>query len=341
MARGHDVLLACASECPVQVRAASAEVPVLSMNPAASATNSTMQIRRTLKEREFDVVFVHTDRELLMASSAVRLGRGGARVIRRVPPFAPMSEGRRARMATRIAPTGLLFSTETDLASAQGQAHRLPATVAPLAVDVTEHDAAQPTGAELAAPPNATFIVCVHDGVDPRMALVPLRTLSLLAGRHPELHLIMLGARQEELQMEGAALGINARVTYLGARDDELSVLRRAHVGWVAAEGDAAAFATLDFMAFGVPVIAERAPLTEHFIVDGSTGLLLPRADLPPEVNRTAASIAAFLARKEQRAAMGRAARTRLDREFSYEAMIRGFEAAAGAAIARTPETVA
>lgn len=328
--RGHDALVACVGECPVHVRAATSDVPVLSLDASASRTSSTMRIRRALKDREFDVVFVHTDAELVMASSAVLLGRSGGRVIRRIPPFALASEGKGARFARRIAPTGLLFSTEADRAAARATSHRLPAALAPLAVDIAEHDAVAPDRGMLGVPAGATTVVCVYDWSDRRRILAPMRVLALLANRHPELHLVMVGTGEvEELRMAGASLGINARVTYLGARDDELAVLRSADVGWIAADSDAAAFAALDFMAFRVPVVMERAPLAEHYVTDGIGGLLLPRSDA--DATPLAAAVAAFLAQPERRAAMGRAARARLEREFPYDAMLRGFEEAAAA----------
>jgi hypothetical protein len=341
-ARGHEILLACASDCPVQVRAAASELPVMSLNPEESATGSTLQIRRALKEQGIDVVFVHSDGELMMASSAMRLGRGAGMVIRRIPPFSVGPEGRGARLATRIASTGLLFSTEVDRQNADMK-RRLPAAVAPLSVDPTEHDAAAVLPrAAIGAPANSTLIICVHDGEDRHKVLAPLRALALLAPRHPELHLgILGGARQEELRMQGAALGVNAMVSYLGARDDELSVLRAADVGWVAGNGDAAALAALDFMACRTPVLAERTALTEHYVADGIAGVLLPPVVTPADTTSVAASVAAFLAKKEQRTAMGNAGRARLQREFSYEAMIRGYEQAAAAATGGAAKTVA
>lgn len=337
-ARGHDALIACESECPVQIRASQSEVQIVSLDHDASAAGSAWQLRRTLQERDVDVVFVHTDAELLIASSAVRLGRGAGAVIRRVSPFAIASQGRGTRFASRIAPTGLLFSTEADRQAADVTGYRVPPAVAPLGVDLTEHESAREGArASFGAPPESRLIVCVHDGVDKRKVMTVLRTLALLAPRHPELHLAVVGAdRQDELRMHGAALGINARVIYLGVREDELSILRAADVGWVAADGDAAAFAALDFMAFRIPVLAERSPLTEHYVADGIAGALLAPADPPT----TAASVTAFLAKDEQRVAMGKAGRARLERDFSYEAMVRGFEQAIAGAVERTAHAV-
>jgi glycosyltransferase involved in cell wall biosynthesis len=338
-ARGHDVLLACERECPVQVRAAESAVPVVTLEPDASVAGDTWQLRRVLQEKDVDVVFVHSEEELLVATSAVRLGlgSGGGRVIRRIPPFQFAADGRSGRLATRIAPAGLLFTTEADRAAADARRYRIPSGVAPLAVDPTDHEkAAQITKASLGAPAEARLIVCIHDGGDKRPVFTALRTLALLAPRHPELFLAIVGTTEfDDLRMHGASLGINNSVAFIGPRENELSLIRTADVGWIAASGDAAAFAALDFMAFGTAVLAERSPLIEHYVADGSGGMLLTPAD----PTTTASTVAAFLAKDEQRAAMGNAARARLRRDFPFEAMIQGFEQVIGGvgAAARSP----
>lgn len=331
-------MIACESQCPVQVRVAESEVAVIPLEPDASAAGDTWQLRKMFQEKAVDVVLVHTEEELLVASSAVRLGRGAGAVIRRIPPFDVVNAGKGARLATRIAPTGMLFSTEADRAAADAGRHRVPSAFAPLGVDTADHERATPaTKATLGAQSSSRLIVCVHDGGDKRRVFTVLRTLALLAPRHPELHLAIVGAaRPDELRMHAAALGIHALVTYVGATENELAIIRAADVGWVAADGDAAALAALDFMACGTAVLAERSPLTEHYIADGIAGLLLAPAD----PNTTAAAVAAFLARDEQCVAMGKAGRVRLNRDFSYDAMIRGFEQAIAGAAQRSPQPV-
>ena len=331
-ARGHEVQLACADQCPVQVRATGGGggsgggtdgVPVVSL-AGTSTAGTTMELRKLL--RDVDVAFVHTEGELVMAASALTLKRGAGAVIRRVSPFAVASSGRGVKLVSRFSATGLLFSTEADRAAADQTGYRLGASVAPLAVDPAAHDAATAAARDaIGVPEGATLIVCVHMGGDRTQVLMPLRTLALLTPLHPVLHLAVVGdARADEMRMQGAAMGVNGRVTYLGARDDELSIIRAADVGWIAADGDAAAFAALDFMAARVPVLAHKTPLTEHYVADGVVGVLLPSAD--PAI--TAASVASFLARRDARVAMGKAGRTRLEREFPLDAMIRGYEAA-------------
>lgn len=313
----------------MQVRVAGVGLPVVTLPAGTGAAGSALHLRQLLREREVRVVFVHSETEHLAAASALRFGRGGGAVIRRFPPFAVARRGGGARIAARMAASRLLFSTRADCDAVAG-GPRLPAAVAPIGLDPAEHDATRPASpAELGLPSGARLIVCVHDGTDTHQVLTAMRALSLLTGRHPELHLAILGAtREDELRMHAAALDIAASVSFPGTRDDELRVLRAADAGWIAAQGDAAAFGALDFMAFRIPVIAERTPLTEHYIADGIAGVLLPTADPP----LTAAAVAAFFAKDEQRAAMGNAGRLRLQRDFPLEPMVRGFEEAAESA---------
>ena len=301
--------------------------------------DSTLELRRLL--RDVDVCFVHTENELMTAASAAKLGSGRCAVIQRVAPFCTVTAGTGVRLISRISPTGLLFSTQADREAAENFGYKLKAAVAPIGVDPAEHDAAKAASrATLNVPQDSRLIVCVHDGIERAGVLMLLRTVALLAPRHPELHIGVVGAGPsgtDDMRMHAAALGVTPMVTYLGHRDDELAVIRAASFGWIAAEADAAALAALDLMASRIPVLAMRTPLTEHYVADGVTGVLLPAAD----PTTTAATVADFLSREDSHTAMGNAGRARLQREFSFEGMIKGYEDAIGAAGARGARSVA
>ena len=324
--RGHEVLVACESECPVHVRLAGAGLDVVSLKPDASSAGNAWQLRSLLKERPVDCVFVHTDAELLIATSALRLRRGGASVVRRIPPFTSMTEGLTARLASRFGGTSLLFAASQDATAFRETAGAARSFVAPMGVDVAAHDKVPPpTRASFGIPAHARLIVCVQDGTS-NGARTALRTLALLAPRHPDLRLAIVGpGRLDDVRMQGSALGVNHLVSYGGSNADELSLMNSAHIGWVAAAGDAGAFGFLDFMALGVPVLASRTPMNEHFVVDGITGMLL---DTDADAALTSAAVAAFLGKDERRGAMSTAARARVAREFGVDPMIAGFEEA-------------
>jgi glycosyltransferase involved in cell wall biosynthesis len=325
--RNHEVAIACESDCPIHVHAQTADLPIVPLRTGATGTGGGWRLRDAVRDGEVDVVFVHTDAEQYVASSAVRFARRNARIIRRIPPFATVTRSRRAAFASRLAPAGLLFATEADRdAAAHSPGFRLPAAVAPLAVEPASYDAIPPTDRgtfDVAA--GGRLIVCIQDGKHPQRVLTAIRALSLLAPRHPELRMVIVGSGDlDELRMHGAAVGVNALITYMGVRDDELSIIKSADVGWIAAESDAAAFAALDCMAAGVPVIAERNRLTELYVADGIGGILLSSTD----ATDTAALVASFFAKGDQRAQMGAAARSRLQREFPFDAMLDGYEEA-------------
>jgi glycosyltransferase involved in cell wall biosynthesis len=159
-----------------------------------------------------------------------------------------------------------------------------------------------------------------------------MRTIALLGERHPNLRLAVVGsdADADDTRMHAAALGVTSLVRVLGSRADAREICAAADSGWVAAEGDDAAFACLDFMSARVPIIGERSPSVSHFVPDGIAGVLLPPAD-PSEI---AAIVARFLVDKDARSSMGNAGYTRVTRDFTEQAMIDGFAAAAGSAAA-------
>jgi glycosyltransferase involved in cell wall biosynthesis len=177
-------------------------------------------------------------------------------------------------------------------------------------------------------------MVCVIDQESGSRVTTAMRTLALLAERHPTLRLVLVGRAEDadDTRMHAAALGVTSLVRFLRETDNTPQVLAAADVGWIAADGDDGAFACLDFMAARVPIIAERTPLVSSYVPDGIAGVLLP----PTEPSETASAVARFLADEKTRTAMGNGGFTRAQRDFSEKAMIEGFVAAATAAGDRT-----
>jgi glycosyltransferase involved in cell wall biosynthesis len=337
-ARGHQVTLVCPGGSAPARRAEALGVQTLAVDPDGTGVGDAFHLRRVMQERFVEVAFVHTDREQLVVSSAMRLAERGA-IIRRVPAFLAPAFLRSGRLAMRIASAGLLFTTEAELAEAQGSADitalPLAPAVAPLGVDVTAYDSIRPIArSTIGLPARGVLIVCSYDSSARLRLATAMRTLALLLPRHPDLHLAVLGpgSLDDDLRMHAAALGVSNHVTFLGQRPDELSVLRAADAGWVVAGGDDGAYAFLDLMAMKIPVLADRGVLPQYYVADGITGLLLS----PGAPSHTAAIVAPFFVHEDWRAAMGNAARTRVQRDFSESDMIDGFERAAAAAADRT-----
>ena len=327
--RGYQVTYVCQPESAVEQRLSSAGYDIVPM-PGRPGLSTGMRLRRLMHERFVEVVFVHTQREHLAAATSLRLAARGA-VIRRIGA-GENGTARTGGLAERLAAAGGLYTLLADEPHAVRSLGVLAPVWGDLGVDARQHDATLPVArASLKAGGNTKLIVALCDARTTRAQVATvLRTVALLAPRHPELRLALVGAGSddEDIRIHAAALGIPKLLTQLGERDDELAVLRAADMGWVIANGDTAAFAYLDLMALRVPVLAETSPLAHRYVADRITGLLLP----PANPHATAATVATFLASDAQRIAMGNAGRARVTREFPESAMIDAFDRAAMAA---------
>ena len=336
-ARGHPIIVAGCEGGRLGERAQEAGLDVVTINTAVTSGGGVWDLRKVLHERFVEVVVVTTELDQLIVSSAMRLAERGA-VLRRVASFDRFELQRGGKLALKIATAGLIASTDRELKAINHAGWPIPASVVPIGVDASTYDAVEPaTRADIGAHPQGLLIACSYNTAGRYRIATVFRTLSLLAPRHPNMQVVVVGpgSLEEDLRMHAAAVGVSRVFTFLGERDDELSVMRAADVGWVAAEGDSGAYGCLDFMGLHMAVIAERSPLTQHFVADGISGLLLS----PGDPSYTASEVAEFLAGAEKRITMGNAGRTRVQRDFTETAMIDAFERAVEAAGNRTTWT--
>jgi len=285
--------------------------------------SAAWRLRHLFRRWDADVVFVHTETEHLIASVACWLGRSG-KVVRRTPAGCKLEMRLAGKIAGWLTGTTFLFASDNDMRLG-GLPKGARTAVARLGVDASRY----PDRTVLAhepKPEDIRYIICVYDPTSRGRAATAIRTVSMLAPRHPYLRLIIFGAGSdsEDLRMQAAALDVMHLVSFLGERDDHLTLMRDAELGWVVAEADTAAYGFLDLMALGVPVIAAEGSVAETYVANMISGVLVP----PEDAATTAATVVTLLANEEQRIAMGAVSRTRVAREFPEQAMIDGFEAA-------------
>ena len=317
--RGYQVTYACPADSLAERRASYSGFEVIPLEPAGSLLGDAFRLKNLLLGRFVEVICVHTEREQLVCSIATRLAERGA-IVRRVASGATLRPAARRSFAMRLAASGYMYASPAELAAAPAMPRAIGSWVVPLGVDIDSYEEIRPAPRPALGASGVTRLaVCVYEPGARERAGTVLRTIALLSPRHPDLRLAMLGkgSDDEALRMHAAALGITGIVSHLGERDDALAVMRAADVGWVVANGDDAAFATLDFMAMRIPVLAERGTIAQRQVADNITGLLLPPGDAPA----SAAALASFLHYDEQRAAMGNAGRLRVGREFSLAPM--------------------
>ncbi|MEP6493139.1 MAG: glycosyltransferase family 4 protein [bacterium] len=324
--RGHQITVACCEDARLERLAREAGIETVVINSSSSAAGGAWDLRKVLQDRFIEVAVVGNERDHLIVGSAMRFAERGG-VLRRVPSFGSFELQRSGKLALKLASSGLVVSTQQELTDAAGTRWVIPATVAPIGVNVDSYDAVEPiTRLDLSVPAEGLLIACSYDPSGRyRMATV-FRTLALMAQRNSNMRVVVFGegSADDDLRMHAAALGVGSLVGFLGEREDELRLMRAAHAGWVVSSGDNGAFACLDFMAQRIPVIAERSPLTQHFIAHNITGLLVSGGD----TSLTTSAVAAFFSNEEKRVAMGNAGRTRVQREFTETVMDDGFERA-------------
>lgn len=283
-------------------------------------------LRGLFRRWESDFVVVHTPEEHFAAAFACWVGRKGT-VLRRVPPGESVDLSGWDNWPTKFARTKLLFSFESDARAVTLRSRKIQVEVAELGTDISQYPE-KPAEKEQAEPgaPTFRYILCIRDPNSRGRAAMAIRTLARLAPRHDYLRLVIVGPGNddEDLRMQAAALDVLGLVSLLGDRDDSVSLMQNADLGWVVAEGDSGAFGALDLMALGVPVLAQSNGVAARYIADGINGAVLP-ADDPA---MTAARVVNLLSGEEELYAMGQAGRSRVERDYPETDLIEGFERA-------------
>ena len=329
--RGYQCTYVCRADSPVEdhLTPSAERLPGVELTPVPLGgpwMHESLRLRQVLLEHYVEVVFVHSEREQLVASLAIRLAERAA-LVRRIPAGIKLARGTEARLGERLAATGYLYTTEQSGSNGSAPHGAFEPVAADVGVSVEAIEQVRPLSlSAIGTTGGDQLIACVYDPTARRRIAALLRAVALLAPRHPGLRLAIVGpgAEDDDLKMHAAALGITEIVAHVGQRLDQQAVLSAAELAWVAAGGDNAAYGYLDLMALRVPVLAERDALSQRYVADGICGVLLAQ----PDPGTMAARIAVLLAHEERRMAMGNAGRARVTRDFSEREMIDGFERA-------------
>jgi phosphatidylinositol alpha-1,6-mannosyltransferase len=140
---------------------------------------------------------------------------------------------------------------------------------------------------------------------------------------------VIAGTGREEGRLHRIASRARAPVQFLGRiPDSDVADLYGAadlmvmpcNSRWWGLEQEGFGIAFLEAAAAGIPQIAGRSGGAHEAVAAGRTGLVL---DDPDDVEQLARAIEYFVDDPEQRRRMGRAARERVEREFSYDHLAR------------------
>jgi glycosyltransferase involved in cell wall biosynthesis len=190
----------------------------------------------------------------------------------------------------------------------------------------------------------------IPNGVDcaalspaPRMPARPIRRVVTVANLRPEKGhdtLILAASRivderpdteflivgdgplRESLEQQVACRGLGSRVQFLGERNDVPALLASSDLFVLPSRSEACPNSVLEAMAAGLPLVASRVGGVPELVESGAHGLLVD-PDRPDEL---AAAMLNLMNRPQFAFGLGHAARERVERQFSFDRMVSGFE---------------
>lgn len=255
----------------------------------------------------------------------------------------PHAEG--LRWAFRRRPDRLVACSDgvaRALGAALGRADlELPVTVVRNAVDVERWrpGAAGAVTAGRELPPHQ-HLVLLSGSLGPHKGVEDFLALSVaLAAEFPTALFVVAGedfagrgAYRAEMQARASETGLGGRIHFTGFLADPLPLVQSCALLVLPTRSEGLSQALLEAAACGKPVVAYDAPGVDEVVVGGRTGILVPHGD----VAALAAAVRRLLGDTAERAAMGRAARDHVERDFplrrQVEAMIALYDDALAAA---------
>jgi len=181
---------------------------------------------------------------------------------------------------------------------------------------------------ELGVPHEAVVIACVAHLVPVKGHEDLLEAFATVAKQKPDIWLALAGQGQlrEKLEQQGARLGVQQNVLFLGNVADVPSLLRAADGAVLptreTGRGEACPLALLEAMACGLPVVATDSGGPREIVESGVTGWLVP----PRDPERLAQALRDLVSSPDRRAEYGAAGRKRVEGHFTLEKMIRAHE---------------
>ncbi|MFC4949913.1 glycosyltransferase [Pseudonocardia sp. GCM10023141] len=163
-----------------------------------------------------------------------------------------------------------------------------------------------------------------------------LRATRLVIDEVPDTRLLVIGDGPVRGELERLArdLGIADSVTFLGTRPDVGRLLGLVDVVVLSSHTvECFPMALLEAMAAGVPTVGTAIGGVPEMIDDGVTGHVVP----PRDPRALADALVKMLRDPQRSAAMGRAARRRVESLFTLDRSVRGAEAALARTAGRTP----
>ena len=129
--------------------------------------------------------------------------------------------------------------------------------------------------------PARKYVICVARFHPVKDHQTLIDAFARIAAGRPDVDLLLVGDGElrNNLMKQCRDLGLEARVRFLGIRDDVADLLRAADVFTLTSVSEAASITLLEAMATGLPVVVTAVGGNPEIVRDGIDGLLAPRKD--------------------------------------------------------------
>ena len=303
--------------------------PIVLSDRNRSILATSRQLADALARRDIRIVHAHGYKAMVFCAMARRRHRfalvktehglpepvaGGAMGALRSRIYHLLDRG-----ATRLSSATVCYVTSALIGRDEGRRAARRARVIPNGVSAMDRR-------RLPRPPEyhaGCFNLAVVGRLEPVKAL-HLAIEALAAPGMPEnahLHVIGTGPCEGELRARSAAVGVAARVHFLGFRRDAHNFIAHCDALLMPSLHEGLPYTLLEAMALGTPVIASRVGGLAETLQDGATGLLIEPGDAPA----LADAIRKLIADPSLRARLGDAAQRLQRANYSLEAMAGGY----------------
>lgn len=171
--------------------------------------------------------------------------------------------------------------------------------------------------------PDETVYLCVGRLVVQKNHALLLRAFARSAEAHANARLAIIGEGEQRaaLEAQAAALGIAARVRFLGIRRDVPDAMAAADAFVLPSDYEGNPLSVMEAMAAGLPVVATAVGGVPELVEDGRHGFLVPAGD----ADALAGAMSRLAADGGMRATMALHARERAAREFGVQQMAEAY----------------
>jgi glycosyltransferase involved in cell wall biosynthesis len=306
--RGHQVTICCYDKRGELARSAEDIGAVVDLLPRKPGLDLWYILRLAgwLRQRGVDVLHMHNETALFYGTLAGILAKVECLIYTEHDGVFPRSL--RARWANRFLVGRLrqavaVSQAVKDLWCRSDGIDPVRVVVVPNGVP----DVTSPLGRDRSQGGNEVRIGCIsrlsrEKGVDVLMA-----AFRQVASAHSGARMVLVGDGLERAALEAMSrqFGLDARVQFLGMRDDVPSILRNLDVFVLPSRTEGLPMALLEAMAAGLPIVATAVGGVPEAIRDGETGILVP-PERPDELAGAILRLASDEALRNRLAAGGR-----------------------------------